>query len=204
MASFQLVPNQLCLRFEIDIEAKESRSSHRAKATVNLWVFEPAQQIKMIINKDPMMEFYKDAETDEMSKIFRIIYGHGIMICGEEDLYNIKEGGLYHNFSLINHSCLPNASCSWVMGDFRRTQVRAFKDIEKDEEILIAYHGAATKISCGSREFRRQQILENKGFVCECSECSLEGEALEASDRERAEVKEKGRKLLQMLNFQSF
>ena len=62
MYSFQLVPNQLCLRFEIDIEAKESRSSHRAKATVNLWVFEPAQQIKMIINKDPMM-VNKEKET---------------------------------------------------------------------------------------------------------------------------------------------
>jgi len=42
-------------RFEIDIEAKESRSNHRAKAKVNLWVFEPAQQIKLVINKDPML-----------------------------------------------------------------------------------------------------------------------------------------------------
>merc|ERR1712106_1180370 len=42
-------------RFEIDIEAKESRSNHRAKAKVNLWVFEPAQQIKLVINKDPMV-----------------------------------------------------------------------------------------------------------------------------------------------------
>merc|ERR1712073_217616 len=31
-------------------------------ATVNLWVFEPAQQIKMIINKDPMM-VNKEKET---------------------------------------------------------------------------------------------------------------------------------------------
>ena len=156
------------------------------------------------ISKDPMMEFYKDAETDEMSKIFRIIYGHGIMICGEEDLYNINEGGLYHNFSLINHSCLPNASCSWVMGDFRRTQVRAFKDIEKDEEILInsalgAYYG------CGSREFRRQQILENKGFVCECSECSLEGEDLEDNERMRAEIREKDEEINQLkINSEDF
>ena len=54
--------NPDCCRFEIDIEAKESRSSHRARATVNLWVFEPAQQIKMIINKDPMM-VNKEKET---------------------------------------------------------------------------------------------------------------------------------------------
>ena len=42
-------------RFEIDIEAKESRSSHRARASVYLWVYEPAQQLKLVINKDPMM-----------------------------------------------------------------------------------------------------------------------------------------------------
>ena len=41
-------------RFEIDIEAKESLSNHRAKARVNLWVFEPAQQLKLVIDRDPM------------------------------------------------------------------------------------------------------------------------------------------------------
>ena len=44
-------------RFVIDIEAKETRSSppHIARASVYLWVFEPAQQIKLVINKDPIM-----------------------------------------------------------------------------------------------------------------------------------------------------
>ena len=41
-------------RFEIDIEASESGSVHRARAKIFLWVYEPAQQIKLVINKPPM------------------------------------------------------------------------------------------------------------------------------------------------------
>ena len=149
-------------------------------------------------SKDPMMKFYVNAETDEMSRIFRIFYGHSIKICIEKDLYRDNtEGGLYTNISLMNHSCLPNTSCSWVMGDFRRKQVRAIKIIEKDEEILINYH-SGPEISYGSREFRRQLILEYRGFLCGCSECSLEGEEREENDRMRAEIRQKDEELNQL------
>ena len=40
-------------RFVIDIEAKEPDSNHRAKARVHLWVYEPEQLIKLVINKTP-------------------------------------------------------------------------------------------------------------------------------------------------------
>ena len=40
-------------RFVIDIEAKEPDSNHRAKARVHLWVYEPEQLIKLVINKRP-------------------------------------------------------------------------------------------------------------------------------------------------------
>ena len=43
----------------------------------------------------------------------------------------------------------------------------------------------------GSREFRRQDLLENEAFLCKCSECSLEGEALEENERMRAEIMKK-------------
>ena len=43
----------LC-RFEINIEAREHSSGHIAKATVYLWIFEPEQQIKLVINQNPM------------------------------------------------------------------------------------------------------------------------------------------------------
>ena len=70
--------NPYCSRFEIDIEAKESRSSHRAKATVNLWVFEPAQQIKMIINKDPMMVNIEKERQPQTKLRFHSNFGFGV------------------------------------------------------------------------------------------------------------------------------
>jgi len=40
--------------FVIEIEARESKSGHLAKATVYLWVYEPDQLIKITIQKPPM------------------------------------------------------------------------------------------------------------------------------------------------------
>ncbi len=40
--------------FVIEIEARESKTGHLAKATVYLWVFEPDQLIKLTIEKPPM------------------------------------------------------------------------------------------------------------------------------------------------------
>ena len=51
----------------------------------------------------------------------------------------------------------------------------------------------------GSREVRRQKLLENYGFLCECSECSLEGEDLEDNDRMRADMKEMDVEIRQLL-----
>jgi hypothetical protein len=41
-------------RFIIDIEAKEPDTHHRAKASINLWIYEPEQLIKLVIDKSPM------------------------------------------------------------------------------------------------------------------------------------------------------
>ena len=41
-------------KFVLDIEAVESGSNHRAKAKVNVWIYEPEQLIKLVIAKPPM------------------------------------------------------------------------------------------------------------------------------------------------------
>ena len=41
-------------KFVIDIEAKESNNHHRVRATVNLWIYEPSQLIKLVVNMPPM------------------------------------------------------------------------------------------------------------------------------------------------------
>ena len=122
--------------------------------------------------------------------MFRIVTGNAVQICGEEGLYDTSEFGLFYNFTLINHACVPNATDSWVMGDFRRRQVRAFMVIEKGEEIVIC-HRNNEEFLCRSRELRRQQLLWTFGFLCKCSECSLEGEDLEDNERMRTEIREK-------------
>ena len=164
-----------------------------------LQLYDPAENIKTLDtdtmeklgSKSPLMMLYKEARTDEIIKIFRIISGNHLKICGEKDLYKkFTETGLYNNISRINHSCVPNATRSWVMGDFQRKQVRALIDIEKDVEILVSSQNKEEFVF-GSREFRRQELLETFGFLCLCSECSLEGEELEENERMRAEIREK-------------
>ena len=141
-------------------------------------------------------------KTDEISQIFRIFYGNYIQICAEKDLYsNTTEYGLYNKISLINHACVPNATWTWVMGDFKRKQVRALMTIEKDEEILVNYCNTAEFVY-GAREFRRQKLLRTKGFLCQCSECSLEGEDLEDSERVRAEIRENDVEIVQLMRSQ--
>ena len=156
------------------------------------------ETVEKIIRKKPIMKFWREARSDEMSKIFRIITCYSNQICGEQDLYNTTEGGLYIKITLINHSCVPNATMSWVMGDFQRKQVRAIMVIKKDQEILVSYRKTEEFIH-GAREFRRQALLELHGFVCDCSECSLVGEDLEENERMRAEIRETGAETHQLI-----
>ena len=145
------------------------------------------------------MEFWKEARSGEMNKILRIISGNCMQICEMAELYSDSDkAGLYCNISVMNHSCVPNTVNSWVMGDFQRSRVRAILTIEKDEEILRSYQDT-TDFDCGSREFRRQTLLEMRGFLCQCSHCSLEGEDLEENERMREEIREKGDEIGQLL-----
>jgi hypothetical protein len=81
------------------------------------------------------------------------------------------------------------------MGDFKRQQVRAIMVIAKDQEILTNYLSGEPEFHYGSREARRQELLERSGFLCECSECSLEGEALQDNERLRTEIRETDREI---------
>ena len=71
--------------------------------------------------------------------------------------------------------------------------------IEKDQEILVCYHGE-TEFVFGSRDFRRQELVM-RGFLCSCSECSLAGEDLEDNERTRAEFRETAEELTQRLRY---
>ena len=142
---------------------------------------------KKLIKKRPILRHYKEAKSDKINKIFRIIDSNRLQICNFPALYSDTESGLYNNISRINHSCVPNTTWTWVMGDFKRRQVRAIMDIEEGEEITVCYRNEM-KFFYGSRESRQQQMLEHGAFLCQCSQCSLEGEDLEENERIRTEL----------------
>ena len=74
----------------------------------------------------------------------------------------------------------------------QRKQIRALKTIEKDEEIVVNFkNNVLLGFHYGSRDFRRQDLLETSGFLCQCSECSLEGEALRENEMMRAKIRDK-------------
>ena len=96
--------------------------------------------------------------------------------------------------SLINHGCVPNVIESKAKGDYKRKQVRAVMVIEKGEEILSCYL-EEPEFLYGSREFRQQELLERSAFLCQCSQCSLEGAALQDDERMRAGIRETDREI---------
>ena len=157
------------------------------------------ETVEALVRKNTMgMAYWLEAPSDEVQKIYRIIAGNDIQICGEENLYrNTTEHGLYQTYSQVNHACVPNTVSSWVMGDFLRHQIRAIMTIEKGQEILTSYLSGG--LSYGPREARRQYLLEVRGFWCECSECSLEGEDLQQKERMREEAREMEEKLKECL-----
>ena len=62
------------------------------------------------------------------------------------------------------------------------------KDVEKGDEITVNYRDFV-KFNFGSRQFRRETLLEKMAFLCQCADCSLEGEELEINERLRSEIR---------------
>jgi len=76
--------------------------------------------------------------------------------------------GLWPHFSLLNHSCLPNA-VHYVVGS--TMVVRAVHPIAPGDEVLVSYLGREDFAPAQSR----QQVLQQRfGFHCTCPRCSLE------------------------------
>ncbi|EME44938.1 hypothetical protein DOTSEDRAFT_70855 [Dothistroma septosporum NZE10] len=63
--------------------------------------------------------------------------------------------------SMINHSCLPDASWSWLGDMF---VVRADRDIAGDEEVTVAYVPSSYPA-----EMRKSTLQAGNGFECRCA-----------------------------------
>jgi len=80
-----------------------------------------------------------------------------------------KEAHLYLKYSMINHSCEPNAFADSPEFDAKRIELRALKEIKVGEEVTSSYLDAFTAI-LGERKEKKLK-LENWGFQCKCDVC---------------------------------
>ena len=140
-----------------------------------------------------------DNEGDQTEAALRIFSGNSIQVCEVASIYSSTEGGLYHQISLINHSCNPNSVWSWVKDDFRKKVVRAVKTIKKGEEIVANYVDTE-EFNFGSRDLRRSVLLDKFGFICKCSECVLDYTELELNEQQRKEVVENIKLVKDLMN----
>ena len=90
---------------------------------------------------------------------------------------------LYVKTSKFNHSCSPNAEIFTVEGT-NNIEVKAVKDIEKGEEILINFLPL-----CFIREERRGFLMNYRNFDCDCEICQLRGDDLENDEVIRREFR---------------
>jgi len=75
--------------------------------------------------------------------------------------------GLFETACRMNHSCKPN--CVWfTTQDGKSKEVRAISTIRKGEELTVDYSGNTLEATPA----RRDDILQTKGFLCQCSRCS--------------------------------
>lgn len=78
--------------------------------------------------------------------------------------------GIWLEASRMNHSCLPNASWSWIGDMF---VARANRDFAQDEEITVAYVPSAYP-----PEKRKNILQAANGFECRCELCVADSTAV--------------------------
>jgi len=126
------------------------------------------------------IKFKKDY-SEEKLKYLRILRTNGV---NTDD-----EGGrtcVFPKFSLLNHSCAPNAMRNVEdEEDGVEVTVTAARDIVKGEEITIKYF--SQDVASLTRDKRRVKLL-NWGFQCSCEICNLMGDDLRNNEQTRKEL----------------
>jgi SET domain len=123
-----------------------------------------------------------DAQKSRMSQVVSIYYSN----CYNKDFYSDDGGSCISPLgSRINHSCLPNVCFSYIppSGGYPKGQVRfhATRNIPAGKEILCCYE----KHTFMAREQRKQRLMLDYGFKCDCEACVPKTDFWEKSDERR-------------------
>jgi len=122
------------------------------------------------------IKFKKDYPEEKL-KYLRILRTNGVNTDDEG-----RTTCVFRNFSLLNHSCAPNAMRNVDEGESVEVTVTAARDILKGEEITIKYFNQ--EFASLNRENRRKKLL-NWGFQCCCDICTLDEDALKRNEEAR-------------------
>jgi len=179
---------------DIEREIKKQKEADPENETVNQ-LTEKLQSLGADLVKDTEA----DSEGDITEAALRIFSGNSLQVCEVSSIYSSTEGALFHQISLLNHSCHPNSVWSWVKDDYRRKVVRAVKTIKKGEEVLANYVDTE-EFNFGSRDYRRAMLVDKFGFICKCSVCCLDGEEFELNEQQRKEVVENIKLVKDLMN----
>lgn len=100
--------------------------------------------------------------------------------------YMDNEGvGMYATQAMLNHDCNPNAQIKFNQND-HTLSVEILRDVEKGEEVCISYLDPC--LMSKNKRARREYLLENYLFNCNCERCTEEDtEDEEDSDEEEEE-----------------
>ncbi|KXZ43547.1 hypothetical protein GPECTOR_87g409 [Gonium pectorale] len=89
-------------------------------------------------------------------------------LCGHGGDQQAGHLGLFPSFSMLNHSCLPNAVNFVLAG---RMMVFAARRVPQGSEVLINYLGRA---SLRPVEERQSMLADGYHFACDCPRCGVE------------------------------
>ena len=120
----------------------------------------------------------------------------GIFMTNSFDMTNRETGAacaMYLAIGRLNHSCSPNAQQSHVP-ETGEEVLYASRDIAKDEELNDCYIDLRQK-----KSDRQRLLLQDYGFTCQCSACSLDplDPQYIAEERQRPEALDLENKLLE-------
>ncbi|QDS69363.1 hypothetical protein FKW77_004227 [Venturia effusa] len=105
----------------------------------------------------------------EKGPLAGILQTNGFQLPAEEEWPECR--GLFVTVSRINHSCVPNCAQRWDAGR-SVMMVMPVRGIEVGEEITLSYLEGVEEMSIGER---RESLLSDFGFWCECELCVAEG-----------------------------